>query len=580
MADELDEIRRRADIVELVGQRVSLKKAGRDWKGLCPFHDDKHPSFTVSTEYGRYRCWSCGATGDVFNWVMNTQNVDFADAVKILAAETGVELQRGSGSSTKASDRERMESAMLFALNFFKKELSNSPIARRYVEDRGLPQQVLDQWEIGYGPSVGEALAVQLSREGHLLQECQSLFLVDQDGSGGFYDRFRGRLIFPIRDERGRLVAFGGRIVGDGQPKYINSSDTPLYKKSRVLYGLNVAKEAMSKSGRAVLCEGYLDVIACHRAGVTEAIASLGTALAEDHVKLLNRWCNEVVILYDSDTAGIKASEKAIDLLQTGGLIVKVAQVPSGKDPDDLLENGGVGAVQRVIEDAVAPVEFRLSVLRSRLKPSDNEYWTEVVQILATARNPLELQSFLPGVAREYPGTKDQLAARKALEAMVRKVQSGSDKKVDPVIASPSNLTGKRRRPNLTGPEIVVFRCLATKEFITEAWQYVQDPDLFETPTATKMAEKLIESLDSVPKENALTWLGRIENETARNVLSDLWMEQGEPLTGETLRLAVERLKKSRDRRSVRNSAENVSDRDRLAELHKRMQDLKSDKNP
>lgn len=580
MADELDEIRQRADLVGLVGQRVSLKKAGRDWKGLCPFHDDKNPSFTVSSEFGRYRCWSCGASGDVFNWVMNTQNVDFGEAVKILAAETGVELKRTGGSTEKKSDRERMEAAMHFAHKFFISELKSSPVARRYVEDRGMNTELLEKWEIGYGPSVGEALAVQLSREKFSLQECQSLFLVDQDAGGGYYDRFRGRLIFPIRDERGRLVAFGGRIIGDGQPKYINSSDTPLYKKSRVLYGMNVAKDSISKLNRAVLCEGYMDVIACHQAGVTEAVASLGTALAEDHVKLLGRWCREVVILYDSDAAGIKASEKAIDLLTEGGLAVRVARIPSGKDPDDLLEQGGPGAVQRVIEEAVVPLEFRLEVLRSRLKPEQDEFWDEVVKVLATARNPLELQRFLPGLASDYPGTKDVVAARKALESMViaeRKRWKTNSKTVSSEEVPQESRVQKR--VNLTGPERAIFRALGNALLISDAWRYLADPELFETPTATTLAKKLGESFDSQPTDAPVVWLNKVENEIARNVLTDLWMEGGEPLSIEILKEAESRLRARQEERNVRRTASSDNGLDRLAEIHERLKKLKGDQN-
>ncbi|MFQ3677909.1 MAG: DNA primase, partial [Fimbriimonadaceae bacterium] len=299
MAGEREEIRARISIVELVGQRVSLKRTGKDWKGLCPFHPDKNPSFSVSETTGRYRCWSCGETGDVFSWVMKTQNVDFPEALEILARQAGVELTPRAGAPDH-SLRVRQLAAMEEALKFFREQLVRSREALGYVERRGLDQEILDAWEIGYAPADGSPLSRRLGKAGFPLEMCRDLFLVDQSGSG-YRDKFFNRLMFPIRNERGELVAFGGRVLGDGHPKYINSGDTPIFRKSRVLYGMFRAREAMRRRRHAVLVEGYLDVIACHRAGVDTAVASLGTALAEEHAQLLRRWVDEVTIFYDGD---------------------------------------------------------------------------------------------------------------------------------------------------------------------------------------------------------------------------------------------------------------------------------------
>ena len=579
MADERDEIRLRADIVELVGHRVSLKKAGKNWSGLCPFHDDKKPSFTVSPQSGRYKCWSCGATGDVFDWVMNTQNVEFREALEILAKETGVELSRGPGEKRDANERERQEAAMAFAQKFFRAEYKNSPQAREYTQNRGLPQEVLDEWEIGYAPSVGEALANQLSRNGHSLAECQQLFLVDQDPSGGFYDRFRGRLMFPIRDERGRLVAFGGRIIGEGNPKYINSSDTPLYRKSKVLYGMNRAKEEIAKSRQAVLCEGYVDVIACHRAGVKNALASLGTTLAEDHVKLLKRWCDEVVILYDADAAGQKATDRACELLEEGGLRVRVALVAEGKDPDDLLETGGPEAVQRMVEHTVSPLEFRLGLLQSRLGPESDEYWTEVVKVLATAANALELSKHILPIAQSYPGSRDPVAARRALEKMVederRSMKSGQQKVNSPVEESGGRQTAKRI-PKMTGPEIAVIRALVEPGLRSRAWEICLQPDMFATTVGAKIAQYLTASFSSVPEGAPIVWIGKIENEATKVAMGDLLMDDFHPITEGILEEAIASLASKRETREVHVQSSGEMDDARLKELHERLKRLKN----
>ncbi len=430
MADETREIRARIDILDLVGQRVSLKRAGKVWKGLCPFHDDRNPSFTVSQETGRYKCWSCGEGGDIFNWVMKTQNVEFREALEILARAAGVTLE-SRGKKQDPSQRELWHTAMNEALAFFREQFEKSEQARSYCEGRSLSKQITDDWEIGYSPDAGDLLAVRLKRKGLPLNECKPLFLVDQDTSGGYFDRFRGRLMFPIRDERGELVAFGGRLLGDGQPKYINSGDTPIYRKSRVLYGLYRARDLLQKQRMAILVEGYLDVIACHRAGLSGALASLGTSLTEEHAKLLKRWCDEVTILYDSDEAGQKATRRAIEVLQADGLRVKVALMPPGDDPDTLLKAGGAGAVNRTIQQSVSPVEYEIHDLKRRLDPSTDLFWAEVNGALAKATN-LEFEKLAPGLAGLYPGIRDPIVAMRALRRDVAKLKRSGQRPVAP----------------------------------------------------------------------------------------------------------------------------------------------------
>ena len=354
MNDERDEIRRRLDIVELVSQRVRLKRSGKNYLGLCPFHDDKTPSFNVSPTTGRYKCFACGESGDVFTWVMKTQALEFREALKVLADQAGVVLSKSfEGPRIDKSEREAQLAIMQSALIFFRNELRRNTAALAYLDGRSIDQAVQEDWEIGYAPDVGEALAINLQKEGKHLATAEQLFLTQKDRSGGFSDKFRGRVMFPIRDERGDIVGFGGRILGDGHPKYINSSETPLYNKSRVLYGIHRAKDPMMKSRHAVLVEGYLDVIACHRAGVTEAVASCGTALAEGQVKLLKRFADKVTILYDGDSAGqkaaIRAANRALPMLAPGRSLAFVT-LPAGVDPDDFVRAKGPAAFAALLE--------------------------------------------------------------------------------------------------------------------------------------------------------------------------------------------------------------------------------------
>ena len=582
-----DEIRRRTDIVDLVSQRVSLKKKGRNHTGLCPFHDDRNPSFTVNSEMGSYKCWSCGAKGDAFNWVMETQRVDFMEAMRILAKAAAIDIPQFS--STDKGENEQMELAMAEAQAFYREQLRADSYAQDYLESRDLDKSVIDFWELGYGPSMGEALALRLKKKGFNLQLCQKLFLVDQDQSGGYYDRFRGRLMFPIRDERGKLVAFGGRIIGQGNPKYINSSDTPIYSKSRVLFGMNHAKESIAKTEQAVLVEGYMDVIACHRAGVTNAVASLGTALADEHVRLLKRWCKQVVVLYDADDAGKKAADRAAVLLTEGGLNVKIALAPQGEDPDTLLKEKGAVAVKQAVEMGMSPMDFRMTMLGERLKPDDDAYWTEVIEVLATAETPLELQKYLIPIAAKYPGIRDRQAAAKALERMVsearkkRKNQAARrDEFRTPVEESdaPKKVVTASVK-HLAGPEKVIFMSLFIPNLRDRAWPFAGHAPLMKSDLGQKIASALAALGKKIPKGS--DWVYGVSDDDVQSVLMELGMGELEPIELVVLEDAVDRLSRDFESRETRKHAENTvqtgMDDDSLRDISERLKKLKGGKN-
>lgn len=575
MADERDEIRARINIVDLVSTVVALKRAGKHYKGLCPFHQDRNPSFTVDPQTGRYRCWSCGEAGDIFNWVMKTRNVDFREALEELAEKAGVTLQN-RGPVVPASTRQMQKSAMEEALAFFREQISRNTNALEYCERRGLTQQVRQDWEIGYAPDVGEALAVYLKRKGLELSECKNLFLVDQDSSGGFFDKFRGRLMFPIRDERGDLVAFGGRLLGDGHPKYINSSDTPLYRKSRVLYGMSRAREPLNKAKSAVLVEGYLDVIACHRAGVTNALASLGTSFTEDHAKLLKRWVEEVVILYDSDAAGQKAADRAIEILAAEGLRTRIALMPEGDDPDTLLKNEGPQAVQRAVEGGLSPLDYRMQALERRMNPASEAFWPEAVTILASGKSDLEMEKHLVRLAGQYPGLRDPRAAQERLRKMILRERRGK------VAAAPKERV--RATPEfhplhepLDSSELFVFCGLLSTEFRTSSWMVTRNPDLFITGTGVQVAQAIGRAFgDGPPSGEPSVWLAKVEPENVQVLLSDLLHDfRSQRITEETLADAVLHLKRRFEMRQAeslratdRDSKKNQEILERLKRLH------------
>lgn len=575
MSDEVNEIRSRIDLAALVGQRVALRRVGKNWKGLCPFHDDRNPSFYVSPSIGRYRCFACGASGDAFNWVMQTQNVDFPEALEILAGIAGVQLRRKRRPEDR-TERQRQAMAMGAALAFFREELQRSAAAKAYCERRGLDEETLRQWEIGYAPDVGAALAVRLQREGYPLAECAELFLVDRDASGGYFDKFRGRLMFPIRNERGELVAFGGRLLGDGHPKYINSGDTPLFRKSRVLYGFHHARAAIQESRRAVLVEGYLDVIACHRAGVREAVASLGTSLTEEHCGLLHRWCDEVVVLYDADEAGQKAADRAYEVLRAAGLKARFALMPAGEDPDTLLRTKGPSAVDQAVRDALPPVEYRIRRLTARMAPSDEAFWEEAFGILASADNELEVERQIAFLAGIYPGLRDPSAAQRAIRSQLERLRRPQRRRADP---APRAIAPTA--PKMSASERAVFLSLLEPELRAAALEALRDEDLMETQAAADLAKAIAASFREGPPEGApAAWMARIEPEEQRRAFADLVLEHQtkasagqipESIPEAFLVDALRKLSVARQRRQIRQLKGQELDDDRLLELAERL---------
>lgn len=553
MGDERDEIRRRTDIVELVSQRVSLRPSGRGFVGLCPFHDDRHPSFHVNPATGRYKCFSCQESGDVFTWVMKTQGLDFVEALKDLAQKAGVELAGRSGPPPDKDARKRRLALMEAALGFFREQLGRSPQALAYCDGRGLDPATREAWGLGYAPDAGGALTALLKKNGAALAEAKELFLVDEDASGGFYDRFRGRLMFPIRDERGDLVAFGGRLLRDGQPKYINSGDTPLYNKSRVLYGSDRARLRWPKSGRATLCEGYLDVIACHRAGVDDAVASLGTSLTEEQAKLFARFKTRVTVLYDADAAGQKAAARALDVLEASGVPARVALMPEGDDPDTVLAREGPEALGRMVEAAISAYEFRLRAFEATLPPSDPDFWPRAVELLAKAPTEIELETQILRLATLHPTLHDLPTAVAALRRDVGRLREPEPESRP---ARPTRALEITARTPLSGQEISIFSGIIDPDARESVWPFLDYHAVFPTDTGRELARELVATFSAPPAGALFDWISALPDRAA-DVLS-------------ALNLTTRAVPKV-DREEIEYILKNFRERNRRRNLQKRM---------
>jgi DNA primase len=380
----LDEIRSRADIVEVVGQVVKLKRAGENWKGLCPFHTEKTASFTVNPKRNIYHCFGCGAGGDAFSFLMRQERVAFPEAVRSLAERAGVALPDAGQRAPEGDGKlEALRRAMALAAEFYTRSLwePGGEKPRAYLEQRGVDTEVAKRFGLGYAPESWNALLGVMGRQGigeEVLVQA-GLVLARQNGPG-FYDRFRGRLLFPIRDVQGRVVAFGGRALSGEEPKYLNSPETPLYVKGQMLYALDVARTAMREKSRAIIVEGYLDCLMAHQYGFTETVAALGTAFTPAQLGLLRRYADEVLALFDADAAGQKASSRLEEMMndvmdlqnlgwsvaRTGGfekaghLPIRVALLPPGHDPDSLLRAEGAAALTARLDAARPLLSFVL----------------------------------------------------------------------------------------------------------------------------------------------------------------------------------------------------------------------------
>ena len=355
--NHLDEIRAKINIEDLVGSYIQLKKAGRNLKGLCPFHNDSRPSFMVSPEKGIGYCFACNNGGDIFKFIQLIEKVDFPEAVRILADKAGVRLPEFKPETH--NEKLRMFKANERASGFFAEQLRISESGLAYFHERGLSDETIREFQLGLAPDSYTALRDHLKNADFNERLLLDAGLISQRSIAdkSTYDRFRNRLMFPIHDQQGNVVGFGGRIIGEGEPKYLNSPDTPVYNKSYVLYGLKLAKEAIKKEDLAIFVEGYMDVIAAHQAGTRNTVATSGTALTAPQLKLIKRYTQNIAFAFDADSAGAEATKRAIELAQEAELSIRIIQIPQGKDPDECIQKDPA-AWKAAVSQAIGVMDF------------------------------------------------------------------------------------------------------------------------------------------------------------------------------------------------------------------------------
>ena len=451
-----DEVRSRNDIVDVIGQYVSLKKKGANYVGLCPFHNEKSGSFNVSPQRQMYHCFGCGVGGDVFKFIQEYENLTFPEALKELADRAGIALpEEGDPAKAKA---ERDKKQVLLEINkeaarYFYSNLKGNSGAKglAYFRERKLSDDTIRHFGLGYSNISPDDLVKHLRSKGYKDAQIIEAGLASFDEKRGCHDKFWNRVMFPIMDASGKVIGFGGRVMGQGEPKYMNSPETPVFDKSRNLFGLNYAKSA--RAGYMILCEGYMDVIAMHQAGFNMAVASLGTAFTTGQAMILKRYVDTVILSYDSDGPGTKAALRAIEILSEVGIKGKVLDLRPHKDPDEFIKNEGKEAFEERLRNAENTFFFQVRVMESRYDFSDpvtkTEFYRELAAKLCEFREPLERQNYIEAVAARYNIPVEDLKSMVASTAARGVPVKNAEKPKTGVTAKKSPDDGPRKNQRL-----------------------------------------------------------------------------------------------------------------------------------
>lgn len=408
----LQELKYRCDITSVVSRYVNLRKTGRCQVGLCPFHSEKTPSFNIYEDTQNFYCFGCGAGGDVITFIRRIENLDYVDSVKLLAQQCGIELPDEGMDDGSALMRKKVLEMNREAARFFHSCLKSPEGApgREYFEKRRLSSATITRFGLGFAPARWDALKTHLMSLGYKEEDLLAAALI-RAKDGHSFDQFRNRVIFPIIDLQGNVIAFGGRVLDDSKPKYLNSSDTPVFKKSRSLYALNFAKNG--NDNILILCEGYMDVISMHQAGFKNAVATLGTALTPEQSRLMSRYAKDIIVSYDADEAGMKAAQRAITLLTQSDMSVRVLHIEGGKDPDEFIKTHGADKFKLMLEKSGNHIEYRLAAVEAKydLSKSDQkiEFFKEAAAVLATLESLIEREVYAGKLAQELEVSKDNL---------------------------------------------------------------------------------------------------------------------------------------------------------------------------
>lgn len=496
--DIIEEVRSKNDIVDVVSQYVRLTKKGNSYFGLCPFHNEKTPSFSVTPGKQMYYCFGCGAGGNVFNFIMEYENYTFGEALKHLADRAGVELPKIEYS--REVRQKAQEKAELLEINkqaaqyfYYQLRTEKGQTGLAYLKNRGLSEETMRKFGLGYSDRAGGGLYWYLKAKGYPDDRLRESGLFNVDERHGMYDKFWNRVIFPIMDVNNRAIGFGGRVMGDAKPKYLNSPETKIFDKSRNLYGLNIARTTRKKY--LILCEGYMDVISMHQAGFTNAVASLGTALTSGHASLLKRYTQEVLLLYDSDEAGIRAALRGIPILREAGVNSRVVSLKPYKDPDEFIRNMGPEAFEQRLEEARDSFLFRVEVAENEFSMNDpqgqNQFFERCAQMLLELKDELERNLYIDAVVKMYRGrygiSSEDL--RKRVNTLALK-GTPAEHRIQPKSGSPEKK--KKESASDTSQKLMLTWLVTYPKIFDKVAQYLT-PEDFVVPLYREVAQMLFQ---------------------------------------------------------------------------------------
>lgn len=516
----IDELVARSDIVDVVSDYVNLSPKGGSYWGLCPFHGEKTASFHVLPDRQLYHCFGCGKGGGVVSFVMELENLPYLDALRLLAKRAGMEFPEGDLDESGRRRRARLLQLNKEAARYFHSQL-HSPAGREgleYLRGRGLSKGIMTRFGLGFAPESWDSLTKAMTDKGFAKGDLLDAGLAVSGKKGGVYDRFRNRVMFPIIDLRGDVIGFGGRVLGDGTPKYLNSPDTPVFNKSRNLFALNLAKT--TKLGRIVLTEGYMDTISLYQAGFDCAVASLGTALTADHAKLLSRFTKEVVICYDADAAGVQAANRAIPMLEKTGLKVRVLRVNGAKDPDEFIRKYGPDAFARLLDQSENYVEYNLGQLQSKYDLTDpvqkTEFARAAAEMLAGLDSPVEREVYA-GQLSELTGVGKNALLQEIQRSRNQRMRSAKRKQARRDMTPVTQVQPKARQMRYENPrsaraEEGILRLLILDGSLLRETEGLE-PDQFSSPYLGKIYEVLRRRI----REGRALQLGMLEGELDRD---------------------------------------------------------------
>lgn len=409
MNDIIEEIKSRNDIVDIISSYIQVKSAGLNYKALCPFHSEKTPSFSISTQKQMYKCFGCGEGGDVINFVMKMENIDFMEALEFLAQKSGVEINKGKisdESKENINKKQKLYQINLDAARYFFKSMSDlNNTGYKYLKNRGLDNKVIKYFGLGYSRNDWHDLNNYLLKKGYDQQNLIDAGLAIQTkNKKNYINRFRNRVMFPIFDHRGKVIAFGGRVLDESLPKYLNSSETILFNKRKNLYGLNFAKKNI-KNDTLIIVEGYMDVISLFQYGIKNVVASLGTALTIEQAKLIKKYANKVIVAYDNDEAGVKATLKAVEILNGVSLSVKVLNLGKSKDPDEYIRTEGLDKFNISLKNAIPLIQFKINILKQKYNLNNDQdrllFTKKVANTIKNIKSPIEVEYYVNKISKE-----------------------------------------------------------------------------------------------------------------------------------------------------------------------------------